>query len=526
MEAACIRQTQLPHTSRLFDDFSYDFPRVSRFYRHNPHDPQAFHRAARELDYPEDRRAGLIQALRPSNPGSGALERLAKPGAVAVVTGQQVGLFSGPSYTIYKALTAVRIAQRLVDEGIEAVPVFWLATEDHDFAEVDHAWAFGADSQPQVLRATATLDNHRPVGSLSLTGIPIEPLRAMLAGFPFGDEVVEHVAACYTPGAMMGVAFRELLRRLLAPFELVYVDPLEPAFRELGAPLLSTAVARAADLKQLVLERNRELTDAGYHAQVHIESGTSLVFLLNDGRRITLKMRDGDRYDAQGKRFSAGELMDRAASLSPNALLRPVFQDYALPTVTYVGGPAELAYLAQAEPIYRELLGRMPVAMPRAGFTLLDVRAEKLMKRYELSWPDVYQGEERIRQVISKRLVPERIETAFQSTTRVVENALERLGIELQAFDPTLERSLARSRAKITYQLSKMEAKTAREALRRDDRAAAESRFLAGLLYPNKHLQERLYTILPFIAKHGFDLAARLYDNVQLDCPDHQVVVV
>jgi uncharacterized protein YllA (UPF0747 family) len=203
-----------------------------------------------------------------------------------------------------------------------------------------------------------------------------------------------------------------------------------------------------------------------------------------------------------------------------------VFQDYVLPTVSYIGGPAELAYLAQAEPVYRELLGRMPVAMHRAGFTLLDHRADKLMKRYGLLWPDVYEGEDRIRQVISRRLVPERIETAFESTARVVENALERLSLELQAFDPTLERSLAKSRAKISYQFSKMEAKTAREALRRDDRAGAEAQFLAGLLYPHKHLQERLYTILPFIAKHGFDLAQRVYDNVRLDCPDHQIVVV
>jgi uncharacterized protein YllA (UPF0747 family) len=218
--------------------------------------------------------------------------------------------------------------------------------------------------------------------------------------------------------------------------------------------------------------------------------------------------------------------MDLAERLSPNALLRPVLQDYALPTVTYVGGPAELAYLAQAEPIYRELLGRMPVAVHRGSFTLLDSRAAKLMGRYGLSWPTIFAGEEGISAAISRRLVPERVESTFNRTSAALDTALDRLAGELTTFDPTLNAALAKSRAKILYQFSKLEAKTAREALRRNNRALEDAKFLSGLLYPEKRLQERLYTFLPFIAKHGLDLAVRLYDNVRLDCPDHQTIVI
>ncbi len=526
MEAACIRQTSLPHTSRLFDDYSYRFDRVARFYRYDPHDPASFRRAAAELDsYPDDRRARLIDALRPINPDSRSLETLAKPGTVAVVTGQQVGLFTGPAYTIYKALTAVRIAQRLCDHGLAAVPVFWLATEDHDFAEVNHAWMFGPEHQPIRLQARAALEDHRPVGDLELADIPIDELRSLLGGFPFGAEVAAAVSATYTAGAPMGAAFRALLKRVLAPFDLVYVDPLAPEFRALGAPLLRAAVERSSDLKRRVLERNRELESAGYHAQVHIEPGTSFFFLLEGGHRLTLKARNGV-WEGAERRYSTAELMEAAERLSPNALLRPVFQDYALPTVTYVGGPAELAYLAQAEPVYRELLGRMPVAVHRASFTLLDSRAGKLMERYGLSWPVIFEGEDGISSAISRRLVPENVGQAFQRASTAVDSALDHLSRELEAFDPTLKAALARSRSKIAYQFSKIEAKTAREALRRNDRAVREANFLAGLLYPEKHLQERLYTILPFVAKHGFDLASRLYDNVRLDCPDHQAVVI
>jgi bacillithiol biosynthesis cysteine-adding enzyme BshC len=526
MEAACIRQTLLPRASRLFEDYSYHFDEVARFYRHDPHDATSFHRAAAELSsYPEERRARLIEALRPLNPDSRALETLAKPGALAVVTGQQVGLFTGPAYTIYKALTAVRIAQRLCDEGLPAAPVFWLATEDHDFAEVNHAWIFGPEHEPVRLQARAAAEDHRPVGSLELADIPIDTLRSLLDGFPFGGEVADAAAQAYAAGAPMGGAFRALLKRVLAPFDLVYVDPLVPAFRAVGAPLLRAAVERSADLKRRVLERNRQLESAGYHAQVHIEPGTSFFFLLEGGRRLTLRVRNGGWESAETV-YSTAELMNMAERLSPNALLRPVFQDFALPTVTYVGGPAELAYLAQAEPIYSELLGRMPVAVHRASFTLLDYRAAKLMERYALSWPLIFDGEEGIASAISRRLVPESIGHAFQRASTAVHSALEELSRELEAFDPTLKAALARSRSKIAYQFSKIEAKTAREALRRNDRAMRETKFLAGLLYPQKHLQERLYTILPFVAKHGFDLVSRLYDNVRLDCPDHQTMVI
>src|SRR5262249_50958066 len=161
----------------------------------------------------------------------------------------------------------------------------------------------------------------------------------------------------------------------------------------------------APELTAALLARNQQLTGAGYHAQVHVEDHTSLVFLLEDGRRIALK-RKGDEYIAGAMRFSTQELMARAATLSPNALLRPVAQDTILPTVAYIGGPAELAYLAQSEVIYRRVLGRMPVAVPRSGFTLFDQRSAKLMQRYRLHLPDFFPGASSLRERIASTLIP------------------------------------------------------------------------------------------------------------------------
>jgi bacillithiol synthase len=524
MHCSCVRQTDLPHISPLFADVLYHPDRTSSFYRHPLRDLEAFRNSAREAAIPEDRRAALIQALRVRNPGSEALARLALPDTVAVVTGQQVGLFSGPAYTIYKLLHAVRLAEWLSDNGIPAVPVFWLATEDHDFAEVNHTWVFGAGNRPLKIEMRRSASS-QPVGGVALEAPPIDELRAALAGMPFGREVADVVAETYRSGSTMGKAFGDLLRRLLGRFDILQVDPMLPAFRELAAPALRAAVERSPELTERVLDRNRALAAAGYHAQVHVEPQTSFVFLLENGKRLTLRRHEAE-YTLNGRRFTAEELMERAASLSPNAILRPVVQDSMLPTVAYIGGPAEIAYLAQSAVIYEALLGRMPVALPRTGFTIFDEHSNKIMQRYGLAFEDLFHGEDALRERMAARLVPPGLNQTMQETVQTVDGAVARLERAMAAFDPTLEKALGKSARKIRYQLSRMAAKAGREALRRDARATADARSLNGLIVPERHLQERLYSILPFLARHGFELIDHLYGAIQLDCPDHRLMVV
>jgi len=517
MEPACIRHTDLPGASKLFLDFSYHFDRVARFYRYDPHNFESFAASAKEIDYPDDRRAAMVRALAGQNGPGANLERLAQPGTVAVVTGQQVGLFSGPAYTVYKAVTAARWAKELSDRGTPAVPVFWLATEDHDLAEVDHAWVFDSARQPVALKAqTKSNGKPRPVGGIVVEQAPLDELRRALNGFPHADEVIAMVGEAYPAGVTMGAGFRALVQKLLAPLGLIFLDPLDPEIRKIGAPLIADALDRAGELKSALLQRNKELEAAGYHAQVHLEDKTSLFFLLDNGERVPLRVKESE--------FAA--LHDRAAEISPNALLRPVMQDYLLPTCAYVGGPAELAYLAQSQVIYEKLLGRMPVMISRAGFTLLEPRAQKLLNRYKLTLPQVFVEEHCLQERVAHSLVPEALANSFDTETTGVMNHLSRVRAELEKFDPTLAASLDNSKAKIAYQLDKARRKTAAEIMRRNDRAAADARYLSNLLYPHRHLQERFYSILPFLAAHGPDLVERLFEAVQLDCPDHRVLSI
>ena len=207
MKPACLRQTELPSSSKLFTDFLYHYDRVTPYYGSG----------AGRVGFAEERRPDLVNALRELNGDSPSIQRLAQAGTVAVVTGQQVGLFSGPAYTIYKALTAARHAEVLTQMGTPAVPVFWLATEDHDFAEVSHAWIFDGQHRPAGLQVTGG-DDVTPAGVVAPPAWPLRELRQALAGHPFTDEVVDTVSEAYQPGSSMGSAFHDLLRRLLAPY--------------------------------------------------------------------------------------------------------------------------------------------------------------------------------------------------------------------------------------------------------------------------------------------------------------------
>lgn len=516
MECSCVRHTEIPGTTRLFADLIYHFDRVKDLYPYRPNDIEELQAAAR-FDFPDARRAALIKALTPLNQGNPSLDVLAQPGTVAIVTGQQVGLFSGPAYTIYKALTAIKASRELTERGTPAVPVFWLATEDHDFAEVDHAWMFGADHQPVKVRIDGPADNgSHPVGGITLRDIPLDALRSALAGLPFADDAVALVERAYQPGETMGSAFARMIRELFAPYGLLLIDPMQRALREMAAPLMREVVERMPELVDALMVRSKELVERGYHAQVLVDKTTSLAFLLQDGQRLALRHQ----------KLSTQELAQRAADLSPNALLRPVVQDYLLPTAAYIGGPAELAYLAQSQVLYGKLTGRQPVAFPRACFTLLDERSHKRMIRYGVNPTDLFAGEQALHNTIAARLVPEQLRARLDRTKAAFSSALDELRGDLDQFDVTLAAALATNRRKIEYQVGKIARKTATQIMARDEQATRDARSLNGLVFPEKHLQERLYSIVPFIAKFGPGLVDELYTAVRIDCPDHQFVVV
>ena len=529
----CVRHTDLPASTPLFTDFLYDFERVAAYYKYPPQ-PSAVRSAANEVQIGPKHRQALVEALREQNGESGPatathLDMLGREGTVAVVAGQQVGLYGGPIFAVFKALTAIRLAEQFRSEGLPTVPVFWLATEDHDLAEVDHVWVFDNQKQPIRLEASAQAGSQQPVGGVTVTDGAMESLKAALADAPYAKNALDLATSAYGDGSSFGAGFAALFRSLFDRYGLILIDPMHAGIRRVAAPVFQKAIEQNAELDAALVERSRALESAGYHAQVQVSDETALVFLIDEQQRRVLRRTDAGYSDGSSS-YSAPEMLSRLEQcpkdFSPNALLRPVVQDFILPTAAYVAGPTELCYLAQAEVLYSRLLGRMPVVLPRASFTVLDAEAHDFLRRHQLSVTDCFEGPETLRRRVGEKLIPAALDTAFKHGEAGIESSIQAIDESLAAFDSTLGAALATARSKMLYQLGKIRGKAVRESLRRNAEVEHEIEALSNLVYPNKTHQERVYSVLAFLARHGPDFMERLYGAISPDCHDHQVLVL
>jgi bacillithiol synthase len=505
---------RLPHQPKLFVRLVEDFPAVSRFYAHPP-TFEAVKEVARNLDFPAERRKHVAAILRDQNAALGAsaatqsnLDKL-EQGAVAIVSGQQVGLFSGPAYAFYKAVTAIQIAQELSESGTPAVPIFWMATEDHDLDEIRHvSWFHNGDLLRFELPAEGAAS--RPVGTVQL-GSRVHELAKQAADLisgPASDVVAQALLQSYRPEETYGSAFGRLFANLFADQGLILLEPLDARLHRVAAPIYRLALQRRDELNEKLLQRGKDLEQTGFEAQVKVTAKSTLLFSIRDGVRQAITASNGKfkSGDAAWSREEALELVEsEPEALSPNALFRPVVQDFLLPTAAYLGGPAEISYFAQSEVIYRELLGRMPVLLPRAGFTLLDPKADKLLQRYGLCIENLWAGPQELRRKMESVAVPATLAKNFELDKAKLEATFAKLGEQIQKLDPTLSGAVQMARSKIEFQLEKLRRKTARALDAKNAVLAEHERFLENLLYPNKQLQSRELCFLPFLARWGME---------------------
>jgi bacillithiol biosynthesis cysteine-adding enzyme BshC len=512
MDCRAFTFRQLPHQPKLFLEYFDHFEKVKTFYVHPP-TMGAVTRAARKVDYPDDRRAEVASILRRQNTALGAgaetvsnLDRLAK-GAVAVVSGQQVGLFSGPAYSVYKALSAVQIAEELTHGGIPAVPIFWMATEDHDLDEVRHTTWFDKGKLVRF-ELPAAAEVGRPVGRIPL-GEQIEPLvqeAAEMLANEGSDLLAQYLMESYRPEETYGSAFGKLFARLFAPHGLILMDPLDAGLHKVAAPLYQHALAERDALNEKLLQRGKELDRTGFGAQVKVTSRSTLLFHFADGLRQVITA-SGGKFQAGDKTWTRDELVHlthaEPENFSPNALFRPVVQDFLVPTAAYIAGPAEISYFAQSEVVYRRLLGRMPVVLPRAGFTVVDAKANKLLRRYGLRIEDVWAGSQGLRHKMESKSLPSSLAKKFDRDQKLIAKMLAQLGKQIGKLDPTLKGTVERARNRIEYHIDKLRRKAGRAQDQKSGLIAEHGRYLESLLYPHKSLQSRELCLLPFLARWG-----------------------
>jgi len=537
MTATCIPYTQVPHSSALLTDYLYHYDRVSHFYSGSPYDPQSYQAVAAQIRKSAPARGELTEILARQNQAFGCseptmanIQRLSEPGTFAIVTGQQVGLLSGPAFTLYKALTTVRLAQSLTEQGLPCVPVFWLATEDHDLEEVSQVTTLDEEFNVVPLRDSGNRPSPRsPVGEVRHTAEIIAALDQLETVLPDGESrslLLKDFRECYVPGATWGESFARFMTRLFGRWGVILMNPLDDSVHRLSSGVYRQAVEKAAELRADVLEGSHAMVQRGYHAQVHVVEDSTLVFVARHGDRLALHQRDGKFLVDGNEEISSSELhsllAERPLDFSPNVLLRPLVQDSLLPTLAYVAGPSELAYLGQAQSLYRALGRPQPVIFPRAAFTLVDSRSERLMEKYKLSLEDVWQGEEHLSNKVAATGYAEGWSERFDQSERELEQLLTRLQGDIEKLDPTLLDTLQHVKEKMKYQMERMRGKLSRAALGRSDLLVRHVQTLSRFLLPHKDLQERRVGGAYFLGRAGYGLLDRLLEHIQVRCSDHQ----
>ncbi len=525
-----VRYSRMPGIPRLVAAYSEDFPAVARYFAGDWRSGGAFRDVAARIHV--QHRSAVAAVLEQQNAewGGADASMLRDAETLAVVTGQQLGLFGGPLYTAYKAFTAIKLARRLSRElGRRVVPVFWLEGADHDLDEIaglDLPRTGGAARLRYLGHVLPQNGNLGSVGRLALTS-DIERLRkeirAALIPTEFTDEILERYYGHYREGVSFMDAFARTLAAMFGDMGLILANPEVPELKQLVAPLFERELADHATSAQLVIETSKVL-EVDYHAQIRTRPTNLFV-----GGRLGREAISPNGRDyilrPSGQHVSEGELGRRLAAspelFSPNVALRPLVQDTLLPTVAYVAGPGEISYFAQLKPLYAWAGRQMPVIYPRASVTVVESSVRRVLDKYDLDVASAGEDLERLFQRLV--LASTDVERVFAPAGQGIKEAMQALRPGVESVDPTLGRSVEAAHAGMQKELSRLRSRAIRAEKRKHEELRAQLARVQHNLYPGGKLQERTLPALYFLNKYGPAFLDFLQEQVTLDTERHHV---
>jgi bacillithiol synthase len=531
---------RFPWIRRLPGDYAFDYARVADFFSGNPAEPGEWSKAiertqqyardgatvARLLQAQQQRRHAPAEALA-------AARQLHDPHTVAIVTGQQAGLFGGPLFTLLKALTAIRLAERVREEHrVPAVAVFWIDAEDHDWDEVKSCGVLDVDLNLRKIDAGNPPGAHQgPVASVRLDAsatAAIDELNATLQPTEFTPGVLEALRDAYRTGTGMADAFGQWLESVLGPRGLIVYDAADPAFKPLVASVFAGEVDRAGETSRLAAEAGRALEARGYHAQVSPHEGNLALFQLNGGREPI--RQQGDAFVVGERIESKAELLERVnrtpGDFSANVLLRPLVQDTLFPTLCYVAGPNELAYLAQLRRVYDAFGIPMPLIQQRASATILDSNALRFLSRHELPLESLRARDEAALNELLASQLPPTVEASLDDALHAIDARMNELAKAVPQIDPTLEGATRATLGRMQDDLKKLHLKIVQAAKRKDETLRRQYHHAQAQAFPGGQPQEREVGFAYFLNKYGPTLVDRLSDELPLDMGVHWVVAI
>ena len=535
-----VRIQSMPGITPLYQDYIYRYREVSEFYNGDFRDENAYQRVNERVLSRRLPRRQLAEILKEQNQSYGCgkktlenIDALMGDDACAVVTGQQVGLFSGPLYTIYKSLTAILLSEHLKQNlRGRVVPVFWLASDDHDFAEINHMVLLNKKNQIEKICYQPEVTSDKvPAAKIFFTSeiqSCIQRLEELTHDSEFKQEVLAHLSEAYQQGRTFPEAFAIWMTRLFKSYGLVFMDATHPGLKDLGKKVFWQEIAESSPSTQLGLEASERLSRAGYGAQVQLHEGVLNLFM-GEQERKAIQIRGSD-FIVKNTRliYEKNDILDLVEKepqvFSPNVLLRSLYQDTLLPTVAYVGGPSEIAYFAQMKGIYEKFGLPMPVIYPRKTVTLVENTIANLCNRYELHVQDVWKKGDLIFNEAARKQIPDSFQEVIQDTAEHLKKNLAFLKQDMTALDPTLGKIADASFWKIDGQLKFLERKVVQASKKRNAVATRQLQKVKNNLYPAGRLQERVFNITPFLMKYSHSFIGDLYRTIDRETYDHQII--
>jgi len=540
LNATGIDVRRFPWIRPLAGDYAFNYSKVDGLYAGNPTDPAAWRDAIeRSQRHTRDRAAiaAVIAAQQAGRnapaEGRAAAARLSSDQTVAVVTGQQAGVFGGPLFTLLKAVTAIQLARRTEREfGTPAAAVFWVDAEDHDWEEVRSCTVLDAEFQPRTV-TLADLDGagEQPVAALTLdehVEQTIAELAAALQPTEFSASTIEAVRSAWKPGTGMARAFAIWLEQLLGPHGLIVFESADPAAKPLVASVFSRELAAPGRTAALAAEAGSALAARGHAPQVVPQSDAISLFTLDGGRRPI--RRQGDQLLA-GDRLESSDVLSREAAerptgYSPNVLLRPIVQDTLLPTICYVAGPSELAYLGQLRGVYEQFGVPMPLMYPRASATLLDSGATRFLQKYSLPFEDLQAPDESALNRLLETQLPAQVEQSLREADEQIHAALTHVIDAVPSLDPTLQGAARTTLGKMEHELRSLHTKVIHAAKRRDETLRRQFTRAQAQAFPHGHPQERTLGVVYFLNKYGPGVVTLLVEDLPLELGTHWLITL
>jgi bacillithiol biosynthesis cysteine-adding enzyme BshC len=531
---------RFPWIRPLAGDYAYNFQQVEGLYAGNPLEPEAWRDAVARAQAHQRDRASLVSILSAQQqhrhaPAAAvaAAARLADPTSVAVVTGQQAGVFGGPLFTLLKAITTLQLARRTERElNVPAVAVFWVDAEDHDWEEVRSCTVLDAEFEPR----TVTLPDLEGAGELPVARLQLDArveatiaeLSTVLQQTEFTAGVLDSIRAAWQPGRGVACAFATWIETLLGPHGLVVFESADPKAKPLVASVFARELAAPGRTATLAAKAGEALTARGHAPQVVPQTDSVALFSLDGGRHSI--RRQGDQL-LIGEDLHSVEALSRDASarpggFSPNVLLRPIVQDTLFPTICYVAGPSELAYLGQLLDVYGQFGVPMPLMFPRATATLLDSGASRFLAKYGLPIEELRTPDESTLNKLLESQLPASVEQSLRDAVTQTQQAMTRVIASLPALDPTLEGAARTTLGKMEHELRSLHSKVIHSAKKRDETLRRQFHRAQAQAFPHGHPQERILGVVYFLNKYGPGVVDLLLEDLPIDLGHHWLVTL